>query len=149
MFPEQSSSASHSQEYPKAANYCRQPTSVRQPAAAAVTAKVEEGRLSAAGDVVCSRGAVGDGVDIRKADVVAVEAVGLVYYLETRVVWLDKGDVNALGPELASLSVTDKGGKVARAHRVQGSTVHRQLDQLDRCVIASLDVCPGRKWYLW
>lgn len=37
-----------------------------------------------------------DGVDVREADVVAVEAVCLVDDLEALVAWLDEGDVDAL-----------------------------------------------------
>lgn len=69
-----------------------------------VAAKVpEEGfcRVRGGGGVagvegVCAGLAGHDGVDVGEADVVAVEAVCLVYQLEAVVVWLDEGDVDAL-----------------------------------------------------
>lgn len=56
---------------------------------------------AATGEGLAGR-ADGECVNIREADVGAVEAVVLVNLLEARVVGLDKGDVNALGSLLVT-----------------------------------------------
>lgn len=91
----------NSQQHPQTADCRRQPTNIRQPATTAVAAEVEEGLLGTAGDVARTRDAVGDGVHIREADVVAVEAIRLVDLCEARVVGLDECDVDALRTMLA------------------------------------------------
>lgn len=66
-----------------------------------MAAKVPEDGLGgvrgAGGDVRVGVDLAGDDcVDVREADVVAVEAVGLVDDAEALVAWLDEGDVDAL-----------------------------------------------------
>jgi hypothetical protein len=138
----------NSQQHPQTADCRRQPTNIRQPATTAVAAQVEEGLLGTAGDVARTRDAVGDGVHIREADVVAVEAIRLVDLCEARVVGLDECDVDALRTMLANAWKTARYRQASGTHRVQRSTVHRQLNHLDRGVIASLDVRTRRKGYL-
>jgi hypothetical protein len=87
-----------SQQHPQPAKYGGEPPGVREPAAPTVAAKVEECErlFRAARRVVGEHGTAGDGVDVREADVVAVEAVRLVDLGDPRVVGLDEGDVDTL-----------------------------------------------------
>lgn len=72
----------------------------RQALSSGVLAKVPKHRLHAGsgrGDVGVGAGFAGDdGVDVGKADVVAVEAVGGVDFGDAGVVWFDEGYVDAL-----------------------------------------------------
>lgn len=69
------------------------------------------------GDVWIGVGfACDDGVDIGKAHVVAVEAVGLVDLCDARVAWFGKGDVDTLN----NSGVLCQRLSLAHAHKSQG-----------------------------
>lgn len=105
-----------------------------------------------------------DGVDVREADVVAVEAVTLVDHAEALVVGLDEGYVDALDarqtdeqmvsmnkPTTRSTSSKEGVGGVPQrpeTHREQSRAVHGDLDDLDGGVVAGLDGGVGRQRHL-
>ena len=84
------------QGHPENAHCNGQPTSVLQPASPSLLSTEEERRRSTGCGAVASGGLCGDGVDVREANVGAVEAVGLVDLGEAWVVIFDKGDINTL-----------------------------------------------------
>ena len=92
--------ASSSQHCPKAADDDGQPAEGgdEEAPAVAAAAKVPEadGLRGARGQVAAARIARHDGVEVGEANVVAVEAVGLVHLGKAHVTGLDKGDVDAL-----------------------------------------------------
>lgn len=65
-------------------------------ASPAVSAEVPEAMLSVAGGVALAGCADCHRVDISEADIVAVEAVGRVHFLEAGIVVLNKGNINTL-----------------------------------------------------
>ena len=77
--------------------------------------------LGAAGEGL-ARGAYDECVNVREADIGAVEAVLFVDFFETGVVRLDEGDVDA---------------------REEGGAMQGQFDDLDGCVVAGLNVDVG------
>jgi hypothetical protein len=107
----------------------------------------ERGGFGTAGEVGALAGKHGlDSIDVGKAKIAAIEAVGLVDLGDARVTDFGKRDINALASKRLAIY---RGSNIkVNTYRVESGSVEGQFDKLDSGIVSGLDAGIRRQRYL-